>query len=135
MTSPISACYADFGLTSTSDLFYCAELIDTGVGVGAGDVAGGVAADVERMEAMDDAAMKELMLRHAQHSRGRGRGGVHRHNDVGSGKHKSQQSSCSSSNVHREEDCIGPRGGEKTIKFRCHFSSTSFCFIAFSGVS
>jgi hypothetical protein len=27
------------------------------------------------MEAMDDAAMKELMLRHAQHSRGRGRAG------------------------------------------------------------
>jgi hypothetical protein len=28
MTSPISACYADFGLTSTSELFYCAELIN-----------------------------------------------------------------------------------------------------------
>jgi hypothetical protein len=58
---------------------------------------------------------------------GAGPGGVHRHNDVGSGKHKPQQSSCSSSsstsssNVHREEDCIGPMKGEKTIKFRCQF--------------
>jgi hypothetical protein len=28
MTPPLSACCAYIGLTSTSDLFYCAELID-----------------------------------------------------------------------------------------------------------